>query len=557
VRTLQRLQARGYEAYMVGGCVRDLLLGRQPKDFDIATAARPQQVKRTFPRNCRIIGRRFKLAHLHFEGGQKILEVSTFRRRPLTDQDSVADEDEDLLIVRDNEFGTAEEDALRRDFTVNALFFDPLADRLIDYTDGIRDIERGVLRPIGDAVVRFREDPVRILRAAKFAGRLGLRLEPATVEAMAKVAPDLVRSAPPRVLEEMLRLLRSGHALDCFQILRDVGAIDVVLPVVGHYLDRQPREERQVFWRLMELLDERVACGETPGNAFLMAALFLRPLLAEVHRRSSASPTIVAEELLGDLTVKLRMPRRDAAILKRICGVQPRFHRQAGQRFNAGSFTRDPYFRAALELFELDCHASGASPQQVDGWRALASTAGPQDEPELAEPAHGERAGAPLLAARHEPRGDRGAGDGDSGRRRRRRRGRGGRDRDRDRDRGGSSQRQRQARPPVPVPAGGGHDAPPARREQKSGPPPRRERQVEVIEPAPVDLSMFERELDPRRVVSFGALIDENDRRSKRKRAARPGLADDLVPYKPPPVGEGGPTPPPPPPPPDEQYGDW
>ncbi|MCB1940167.1 MAG: polynucleotide adenylyltransferase PcnB, partial [Rhodocyclaceae bacterium] len=216
-----RLIDRGFEAYLVGGCVRDLLLDRTPKDYDIATEARPPQVKRTFPRNCRIIGRRFKLAHLHFHGNTKILECSTFRRTPQERSEDAADED--LLITHDNEFGTAEEDALRRDFTVNALFLDPTQDKIVDHVNGLADIEAKVIRTIGDPRVRFREDPVRILRAAKFAGRLGFTIEQETLAAMAETAQDLTRAAPPRVLEEILRLLRSGHALDSFQLLRDVG----------------------------------------------------------------------------------------------------------------------------------------------------------------------------------------------------------------------------------------------------------------------------------------------------------------------------------------------
>ena len=197
MRATQRLDQRGFEAYLVGGCVRDLLLGLRPKDYDIATEARPQQVKRTFPRNSRIIGRRFKLAHLHFHGNTKILEVSTFRRTPQAENQDSAEAD--LLIRHDNEFGTAEEDALRRDFTVNALFLDVSRNCILDYTNGLEDLYNRTIRTIGDPRVRFREDPVRILRAAKFAGRLSFHVEPETLAAMAEVAPDLVRAAPPRV----------------------------------------------------------------------------------------------------------------------------------------------------------------------------------------------------------------------------------------------------------------------------------------------------------------------------------------------------------------------
>ncbi|MBI5852478.1 MAG: poly(A) polymerase, partial [Planctomycetes bacterium] len=255
VRAIVRLQSFGHEAYLVGGCVRDLLLGHRPKDFDIATSARPPAVKRTFPRNSRIIGRRFKLAHLHFDGNRKILEVSTFRRPPEQGEDD--GDDEDLLITRDNEFGTAEQDAVRRDFTINALFLDPNRDELIDHVGGLDDIERGMLRTIGDPFVRFREDPVRILRAIKFAGRLGLSIEERTATAMRDVAPDLVRAAPPRVLEEILRLLRGGHAFDAIERMRDCGALRAILPVVDGFLDSASRDDRLMFWRTLEALDGR------------------------------------------------------------------------------------------------------------------------------------------------------------------------------------------------------------------------------------------------------------------------------------------------------------
>ncbi len=444
VRAVERLTERGHEAYFVGGCVRDILVGRQPKDFDIATAARPQQVKRTFPRNCRIIGRRFKLAHLHYFGGQKILEVSTFRRTPDTSAPNGGEGDdeqepEDLLITHDNEFGSAEEDAVRRDFTINALFFDQIRDRIIDYVDGMRDVQARVIRTIGEPVTRFREDPIRILRAAKFAGRLGFSVDPPTFDAMRHVAPDLRRSAPPRVLEEILRLLRGGHAFESFQILRDVGALGVILPVIGRYLDSVPAEERVLFWRTLEALDSRVHAGDVPTNAVLLGAIFYRPVQIAADAHPDASPTIVAEELLGDLTQTLRLPRRDTACVKRICGVQPRFRTLDSSRFRPEHFARDPFFPAALELFELSVEASGEDRALVESWRERSRRGGRDAnaaEPGLDDIAHDEAGPS-----------DAGEGDGDAGeptaaegepdtgerrprRRRRGRRRRGGRDRD-------------------------------------------------------------------------------------------------------------------------------
>jgi poly(A) polymerase len=359
VRATQRLISRGFEAYLVGGCVRDLLLGRPAKDYDIATGARPQQVKRVFPRNCRIIGRRFKLAHLHFHDNTKILECSTFRTTPQVENGA----EDDLLITRDNEFGTAEEDALRRDFTVNALFLDPTSDKILDWTNGLDDLHARVIRTIGDPRVRFREDPVRILRAAKFAGRLGFSIEPETFAAMAETSCDLVRAAPPRVLEEILRLLRG------------VGALRSMVPVLADFLQGARHEQRVEFWRLLEALDLRVQGGHVPQNAVLLGVLLVCPVLARVDTSPGRSPSSIAEELLGPLSLALRLPRRDAGCLKRICGVQHRFL-QPGKRFRVAGFVQGPYFEEALELFELRTQALGQGAVAVDEWQDRAERGG-------------------------------------------------------------------------------------------------------------------------------------------------------------------------------------
>lgn len=381
MRAVTRLIDKGFEAYLVGGCVRDLLLDRTPKDYDIATEARPPQVKRTFPRNCRIIGRRFKLAHLHFHGNTKILECSTFRRTPQEKPEGANGAEEDLLITRDNEFGTAEEDALRRDFTINALFLDPTRNLIVDHVHGLEDIEARVIRTIGDPVVRFREDPVRILRAVKFAGRLGFEIEKKTFAAMAETAEDLTRAAPPRVLEEILRLLRSGHAHDSFELLRDVGAIQFLIPVVGKFLKQANNEQHDAFWTLLDALDHHVQAQpdgrEPPPNGVLLAVLMYGAVEAAREREPTRSASSLAEKLLGSLAVDLRLPRRDSGCLKRICGVQHRFvQSESKRRFRVESFVHSPYFEEALQLFELRMAAAGddapeATEETIDGWHEL------------------------------------------------------------------------------------------------------------------------------------------------------------------------------------------
>lgn len=272
VKVVRRLRRAGYLAYLVGGCVRDLLLGMRPKDFDVATSAHPNQVKETF-RNCRLIGRRFRLAHVFFRGG-KIIEVSTFRANPL---DELTDLPADLLIRHDNVFGNAEEDARRRDFTINGLFYDLDEGRVVDYVGGKADLEGRRVRTIGVPDVRLREDPVRILRAIRFAAKCSLQLEPETLAAMKAHAHEIPRCAPPRVLEEMLKLVRSGAARRCFELLREVGALRVLLPPVAEYLEQRGTAEAERHLRALDALDSHVRVGEIPSDAVLLATL-LAPL---------------------------------------------------------------------------------------------------------------------------------------------------------------------------------------------------------------------------------------------------------------------------------------
>jgi poly(A) polymerase len=232
---VKRLRAKGFEAYLTGGCVRDLLLGRQPKDFDVATGAHPHQVRAVF-RNCRLVGRRFRLAHVVFPSG-KVIETATFRANPT---DTLEDLPEDLLVARDNVFGNVEEDARRRDLTINGLFYDPVAGKVIDFVNGRVDLDARLIRTIGDPDIRFQEDPVRILRAVKFAARLGFAIEDATWEAMKRHAGGLPRCAHARLQEELLRLLASTHAAKSFELCAKAGVTAILLPEFSSALDSLP-----------------------------------------------------------------------------------------------------------------------------------------------------------------------------------------------------------------------------------------------------------------------------------------------------------------------------
>jgi len=422
LRVISRLRRMGHEAYLVGGCVRDLMVGRKPKDFDVATDAHPRAIKRLF-KNGRIIGRRFRLVHIHY--GQHIVETATFRADPFgretPEEEGEAreerDEPDDLLIREDNEYGTAEQDARRRDFTVNALFLDPLTHVIHDYVGGLEDLQAGLLRTIGDPPVRLAEDPVRILRAVKFATRLGFRIDEPTWNAMCALAPSLSRSAPPRVLEEILRLMRSGTALGAMRMLRACGALRVILPMVDAYLgskdEAADQERADTFWRLMEALDADVHSGFVPSTPVCLALLALRVIEREADPRTrtlrGAPPELglVASEVLDPLAFSARISRRDSGRAKRLILHQKRFTQPTGRRFKPQGFLRSDEFPEALDLFRIRMAARGQGWDIYEGWRARheAALKAPQDGE---EPAPERTADAPRRRRRR--RGRRGAG---------------------------------------------------------------------------------------------------------------------------------------------------
>jgi poly(A) polymerase len=373
LRVISRLQRQGFQAYLVGGCVRDLLLGRRPKDFDVATSAHPRQVKRSFA-NGRIIGKRFKLVHVAY--GDHVIETATFRRAPPPREE----EPDDLLITDDNEFGNAEEDALRRDFTINALFLDPTRREILDYVGGLDDLDAGVLRTIGDPRVRMAEDPVRILRAIKFATRLGLRIDDDTWAAMIETADELGRSAKPRVLEEILRLMRSGVALGAFRMMRACGALRVLLPQIDAHLgqrddpDPAAHDRADEFWRLLEALDGDVHAGNNPATGVCVAVLFLRLIerAAGVDPRNhdQAGPELAREasELLEPFALGVRLSRRDTGKAIRAILQQRRFTQPLSKRFRPLLFARGEDFRESLDLFRLRSMAWGQGWDVYESW---------------------------------------------------------------------------------------------------------------------------------------------------------------------------------------------
>ncbi len=373
LRVISRLRHMRHQAHLVGGCVRDLLLARRPKDFDVATDAHPGEVRALF-RNCRLIGRRFRLAHVYFRGG-KVIEVATFRKNPVDIADDLPDGG-DLLITRDNVFGTAEEDARRRDFTVNGLFYDVFAGEVIDYVGGRGDLEARRIATIGDPEIRMREDPVRALRAVRFAARLGFAIEPETFAAMRRHAAEIARCAPPRLLEEMFKILRCGSSARAFELLRTVGALAVVLPALSAAVDRADEEERRRFFAYLAALDGLVRSGEEVSEAVLLGALLM-------HLKAGAGGAETAGGLLQGLVLTARLPRRMAERTRLALHAQGVFQGNARRRRRRSGLAGQAYLRDALQLLELKVRATGEGAEDLERWKARAAH-GPQpsDEPE-------------------------------------------------------------------------------------------------------------------------------------------------------------------------------
>ncbi len=350
VTVIQRLVRYGFTAYLVGGCVRDLLLGVSPKDFDIATSARPRQIKRLF-RNSRVIGRRFKLVHVTF--GPRTVEVATFRAPP--DQES-----DDPYITRDNIFGDEVSDALRRDFTINGLFYDIGPGRVIDHVGGLADLEGRCVRTIGQAEVRIREDPVRILRAAKFAGRLALSLDPALRGAAIAHAGDLAKAAPPRVLEEIYRLLSGHGSADSFRLLEEVGVVRTLLPELS------PLPES--FYAALARLSEESGGDRGALSQSLLLGVLGAPLVARAL--PLRNPEEDLHEILRPLAGRLLASRRDLTGMRLCLAAQVRLLEPPDGRHAHRLCARD-YFPEALHLRAILGPLVPVDPDPLPLWEEL------------------------------------------------------------------------------------------------------------------------------------------------------------------------------------------
>jgi poly(A) polymerase len=372
VKVVQRLRRYDHAAYVVGGCVRDLLLGRKPKDFDVATSATPPDIRRLF-RNCRIIGRRFRLAHIFF--GAKIIETSTFRANPREVEEEngaaeapaepVGETNADLLIRRDNVFGTAEEDARRRDFTINGLFYDIETGQVIDYVNGMADLEARLVRTIGVPDIRFREDPVRILRAVKFAARCDLQIEEDTYRSIVEHAGEVAKCAQARVSEEFYRLLRAGAAKRSMELLIETGLLKVLVPELGIALadgDDSPeaRLRRDRLWAYLAALDRSTQRRDNPpSNALLLATLLMPPLRDPLHPDSSGVRDVgrVVAQAMQPLVDRLKASRRDSELARQILLATRYIFPSSDPNRRRPRLAGRAFLDDALRLHEIICDA--------------------------------------------------------------------------------------------------------------------------------------------------------------------------------------------------------
>ena len=370
LKVIRRLDRAGYKGYLVGGSVRDLMLGRQPKDFDAATDARPNQVKRVF-RNSRIIGRRFRLVHVYFHDG--IIELATFRRNP--DPKEQASAPGELLITSDNEFGTPREDAFRRDFTVNALFYDISEFSIIDYVGGIDDLEAGIIRTIGDPRVRFCEDPVRMMRACEMAGRLDFTIDGDSQRAIQELAGEIDKAAPARITEEIVQLLRCGAAGPSMQWMHDLGLLRRVLPEADLMLSARAHGAQELE-RLVPAIDALINRGRELSDPTLLGALLLPTVLLRRRELEAESGVRIRRRRLRQLTEEVTKPffsRHTVARFKaEAVGLAlDTFNSLGERRWSLNEriqLARRNSFHDALGLFEIMVEATGEGGSDFEAW---------------------------------------------------------------------------------------------------------------------------------------------------------------------------------------------
>jgi poly(A) polymerase len=419
LKVLYRLREAGYRACLVGGGVRDLLLGREPKDFDVATDAHPEDVHRLF-RNCRLIGRRFRLAHVHF--GREIIEVATFRAPHENGDDENGHGEhgdalvEDGRIIRDNVYGTIEQDAWRRDFTINALYYDIADFSVVDYAGGMADLRQGVLRLIGDPEVRFREDPVRMLRAVRFAAKLGFRLDPACEEALPRLGGLLAEVAPARLFDEAIKLFHGGYGLQTFEMLRRHDLFRYLFPATEEALAHEEAGFPITFVaNALRSTDERIHEGKGVNPAFLYAVMLWEPVRRLADRLAeSETPWLQALQqagaaVLSEQVAHIAIPKRVGLPMREIWEMQPRFEQRRGGR--ALRLLAHPRFRAAYDFYCLRAASGEALEEGCQWWTRIQEVSADEQRRMISEGDGAEGAPGGRRRRRRPRRRRSGAGD--------------------------------------------------------------------------------------------------------------------------------------------------
>ena len=406
VKVTHTLQEAGYEAFIVGGAVRDLVLGIEPKDFDVATNATPEQVQRLF-RKARLIGRRFQIVHVTFfgKGHPEIIEVSTFRALLDNAGDHVA---ESGRILRDNVWGSQGEDAARRDFTINAMYYDPSTETVLDYHGGMADMQKKTLRMIGDPAKRYREDPIRMLRAIRFAAKTGFTLELNTRSPIAKLGTLLQDVPSARLFDEILKLLMSGYSWAAIQGLRDAGLHHGLLPLLDHILDSGADSKGANDFVKLALAntDQRIQSGKSVSAGFLFATLLWPDLLknwkANIAKGMSNIPALhdAMDDTIATQSEGMTIQRRFESDMREIWSMQPRFEKRVGRY--PYRLIESPRFRAGYDFMLLRC-ATGEQNPAIGEWWTSFIAADPEGQDALMASAKNETgnlAGSPAKRRR-------------------------------------------------------------------------------------------------------------------------------------------------------------
>jgi poly(A) polymerase len=414
LKVLYRLKNAGYKAHLVGGSVRDLLLGREPKDFDVATDALPEQVRELF-RNCRLIGRRFRLAHVHF--GNEIIEVATFRASEVNGE-SGERVVEDGRILRDNVYGNIDEDVWRRDFTVNALYYNIEDFSIVDYVGGLADIQAGQLRLIGDPAARYREDPVRLLRAVRFAVKLGFLIHPDSESPLVELGPLLEAISPARLFEEALKLFLGGCALQTFEQLRHYQLFGRLFPEVEVSLcEEEDGFPKMLLVRALENTDRRINEGKPVTPAFLLAALLWAPMrkrlqvhLVNGHSMANAQD-LAQDDVIAHQVSRVAVPRRLTQVTREIWSMQWRLEQRSPK--TAERLLAHPRFRAAYDFLLLRAEA-GEELQAAAEWWTSFQTLEPAQREEMLRALPAGGGGRKPRRRRRRGRGRSAAGGGEN-----------------------------------------------------------------------------------------------------------------------------------------------